>query len=179
VITLAAVFALPLEAHGTGFPNRDLLLLCAYAVVIVTLVGQGLTLGPLLRVLGLGTPSDDERRIRAAARVAAIDSALRRLEEIGGEEARDSAVVARMGALYRDRRRSAQERLSFIERPDPEGSDEETVEAFGRVRRALLDAEREELVRWRDSGWLTDTGFRALQRELDHEEGILSLSTRP
>jgi len=39
VITLAATFALPLEAHGLGFPDPDLLLLCAYAVVIVTLVG--------------------------------------------------------------------------------------------------------------------------------------------
>lgn len=179
VITLAAAFALPLEAHGTGFPDRDLLLLCAYAVVIVTLVGQGLTLAPLLRALGLAEPTDDERRLRAAARVAAIDSALRRLEEIGGEEEPHSPVVARMQALYRDRRRRAQERLSFAAQPAPEPSDEEAVEAFGRLRRALLDAEREELVRWRDGGRITDTGFRVLQRELDHEEGILSLSTRP
>ena len=179
VITLAAAFALPLEAHGTGFPDRDLLLLCAYAVVIVTLVGQGLTLAPLLRALGLGEPMADERALRASAQVAAIDSALRRLEEIRTEEDPHSAVVARMEALYRDRRRRAQDRLRVVSEPAPEAGDEATVEAFGRLRRALLDAEREELVRWRDSGRITDTGFRALQRELDHEEGILSLSTRP
>ena len=177
VITLAAAFALPLEAHGTGFPDRDLLLLCAYAVVIVTLVGQGLTLAPLLRALGLSEPPDDERRLRAAAQVAAIDSALRRLDEIRTEEEPHSAVVARMEALYRDRRRRAQDRLSVVAQPAPEAGDEATVEAFGRLRRALLDAEREELVRWRDSGRITDSGFRALQRQLDHEEGILSLST--
>lgn len=179
VITLAAAFALPLEAHGAGFPERDLLLLCAYAVVIVTLVGQGLTLGPLLRVLGLSSPADDERQARAGARVAAIDSALRRLEEIGTDEDPDSTVVARMGALYRDRRRRAGERLAWVAEPTPEETREDTIEAFGRLRRALLDAEREELVRWRDTGRITDTSFRALQRELDHEEGMLSLPTRP
>jgi CPA1 family monovalent cation:H+ antiporter len=178
VITLAAAFALPLKAHGAGFPDRDLLLLCAYAVVIVTLVGQGLTLGPLLRMLGLSAPADDERHMRAAARLAAIDSALRRLEEIGGEDDSDGAVVARMGAMYRGRRRRAQERLAWVADPTPEETRQDTIEAFGRLRRALLDAEREELVRWRDSGRITDAGFRALQRELDHEEGTLSLPTR-
>jgi monovalent cation/hydrogen antiporter len=175
VITLAAAFALPLEAHGGAFPERDLLLLCAYAVVIVTLVGQGLTLAPLLRALGLGAPTDDERRMRAAARAAAIDAALRRLEEIGGEEPR-SPVVARMGELYRDRRRQAQERVARVSDPTVIDGGGDTIEAFGRLRRALLDAEREELTRWRDSGRITDAGFRSLQRELDHEEGILSLS---
>lgn len=171
VITLAAAFALPL-----AFPSRDLLLLCAYAVVIVTLVGQGLTLSPLLRALGVAAPADDERRTRAAARLAAIDAALRRLEDIGREEKPHSAVVARMGELYRDRRRRAHARLAWVADPPLDGRDEETVEAFGRLRRALLDAEREELVRWRDGGRITDADFRRLQRELDHEEGMLSLT---
>ncbi|MBV9367614.1 MAG: Na+/H+ antiporter [Solirubrobacterales bacterium] len=175
VITLAAAFALPLEAHRRAFPDRDLLLLCAYAVVIVTLVGQGLTLAPLLRALGLGTPTGDERQMRAAARVAAIDAALRRLEEVGDEEPHN-AVATRMGALYRERRRRAQERLDWVADSPLDAGDEETIEAFGRLRRALLDAEREELVRWRDGGRITDAGFRRLQRELDHEEGILSIT---
>ena len=114
--------------------------------------------------------------MRAAARVAAIEAALRRLEDIGGEEP-SSAVVARMGELYRDRRRHAQERVAWVAEPARDDSEEETIEAFGRLRRALLDAEREELMRWRDGGRVTDGGFRALQRELDHEEGILSLSS--
>jgi monovalent cation/hydrogen antiporter len=177
VITLAAAFALPLEAHGAPFPSRDLLLLCAYAVVVVTLVGQGLTLTPLLRALGLDSPTADERQMRAAARVAGIDAALRRLDEIGAGEPR-SGVVARMRELYRDRRRHAQERMDWVADPTLDAAEEETIEAFGRLRRALLDAEREELTRWRDSGRITDTGFRALQRELDHEEGILSPASR-
>jgi hypothetical protein len=41
------------------------------------------------------------------------------------------------------------------------------------VRRAVLDAQREELLRWRDVGRLPDESLRLLQRELDHEEGLL------
>jgi CPA1 family monovalent cation:H+ antiporter len=46
-------------------------------------------------------------------------------------------------------------------------------EAAVRVRRAVLDAEREELLRWRDAGRLPESGLRVLERELDHEEGLL------
>jgi CPA1 family monovalent cation:H+ antiporter len=41
------------------------------------------------------------------------------------------------------------------------------------VRRAVLDAQREELLRWRDAGQLSDEGLRVLERELDHEERLL------
>jgi len=81
-----------------------------------------------------------------------------------------------MGELYRDRRRRAHARLAWVADPPLDGRDEETIEAFGRLRRALLDAEREELVRWRDGGRITDADFRRLQRELDHEEGMLSVT---
>ena len=41
------------------------------------------------------------------------------------------------------------------------------------MRRAVLDAEREELLNWRDAGRLPEAGLRVLERELDHEEGLL------
>jgi CPA1 family monovalent cation:H+ antiporter len=46
-------------------------------------------------------------------------------------------------------------------------------EAAVRVRRAVLVAQREELLHWRDVGRLPDEGLRRLERELDHEEGRL------
>jgi len=36
-----------------------------------------------------------------------------------------------------------------------------------------MDAQREELLRWRDAGTLPDEGLRVLERELDHEERLL------
>ena len=46
-------------------------------------------------------------------------------------------------------------------------------EAALRVSRAVLTAQREELLHWRDVGRLPDEGLRRLKRELDHEEGRL------
>lgn len=48
LVTLATAFALPAD-----FPQRDLIVLTAFAVVLATLVVQGLTLGPVVRLLGL------------------------------------------------------------------------------------------------------------------------------
>jgi CPA1 family monovalent cation:H+ antiporter len=53
-------------------------------------------------------------------------------------------------------------------------------EAALRLRRSVIEAQRIELLRWRDVGLLPDQGLRALERELDHEEGLLpDRSTRP
>ena len=41
------------------------------------------------------------------------------------------------------------------------------------ARRAVIEAQRQELLRWRDSGRLPDTSLRRLRRELDHEERTL------
>jgi CPA1 family monovalent cation:H+ antiporter len=65
-------------------------------------------------------------------------------------------------------------RLDLLENSD---SDEvprsPQYEAALQVRRAVIDAQREELLRWRDAGRLPDEGLRVLERELDHEERLL------
>jgi monovalent cation/hydrogen antiporter len=37
----------------------------------------------------------------------------------------------------------------------------------------MIDAQREELLRWRDSGRLSDSCLRTLQHELDHEQSVI------
>ena len=72
LVTLAAAFALP-----AGFPHRDVVVLAAFAVVIATLVVQGLTLAPLIRLLGLDRRADGESElvtIRAELAGAALSS---------------------------------------------------------------------------------------------------------
>ena len=41
------------------------------------------------------------------------------------------------------------------------------------MRRSVIDAQRDELMRWRDAGRLSDAGLRILERELDVEENTL------
>jgi CPA1 family monovalent cation:H+ antiporter len=173
VITLAAAFALPLTlADGQPLPGRELLLLCAYLVVLVTLVGQGLTLGLVVRMLGLREDRSEQRRAVGEARVAAAEAALAQLDEMG-EDGIDPKVLDRVRRDADRRLRRTRERAHLQNRPDADERDG-PVREIAELRRALLDAERRELLRRRDSGVLRDTDLRTLQRELDHEERLLS-----
>ena len=168
VITLATAFALPL-----AFPDRHLLLFCAYLVVLVTLVGQGLTFAPLLRRLRLRADETEELRVRAEARLAAVQAGLRRLDELLDDERVPPEVAERLRRSYQERRNRAATRVGTL--GDDEAIDRlsASVEALGRMRRSMIDAQREELVRWRDAGRLPDSSLRILQRELDFQEGSL------
>src|SRR3712207_607866 len=87
VISLAAIFALPLTTDdGSPFPDRELLLFCAFLAVLVTLVGQGLTFAPLVRALGLRADEADQARLRNEARAASVEAGLRRLDELAAEQ---------------------------------------------------------------------------------------------
>lgn len=175
VITLAAVFAIPLHtSDGSPFPHRDLLLLCAYVVVLVTLVGQGLTFAPLLRRLGLRADPAEAAQLRNEARLAAVESAQEMIDDMqaGHEIPPDTAATLR--ATLRQRADRYRARILMLQEAD-EGDTGWTPEfaASVRARHAIIDAEREELLRWRDSGRLPDESLRKLQRELDHEEHTL------
>ncbi|MES2186679.1 MAG: cation:proton antiporter [Pseudomonadota bacterium] len=71
IVTLAAAFAIPETLpNGMAFPYRDLILLCAFVVVIGTLVLQGLTLKPLIQRLGLTDDDPVGREIRLGRTLA-------------------------------------------------------------------------------------------------------------
>jgi CPA1 family monovalent cation:H+ antiporter len=65
-------------------------------------------------------------------------------------------------------------RLDLLEKAESdEAPTSPQYEAALMVRQQVIEAQREELLRWRDSGNLTDEGLRVLERELDHEELLL------
>ncbi|GIM96047.1 Na+/H+ antiporter [Paractinoplanes toevensis] len=174
VISLAAIFTL-----HENVPDRDLMQFCAFVVVLVTLLGQGLTFAPLVRWLGLRANKADLARERNEARSAAVQAAIDRLDEIKQEEhdhIEDKAIES-MRKQLTIRLERYRRRLDLIERSE---SDEVPVspqyEAALAVRREVIDAQREELLRWRDAGNLTDEGLRVLERELDHEERLAERS---
>ncbi len=171
VITLAAVFAIPLTLHnGRPFPDRDLILLCAYIVVLVTLVGQGLTFGPLARRLGLRANEAEDAQVRHDARLAAIRAAVTAVDDMQAtHEIPPSIADSMRGTLHR-RADRAETRFSMLTDTGGELSWSPELEAAVRAQHAVIDAQREELLRWRDSGRLSDDGLRRLQHELDHEE---------
>ena len=133
-VSLAAALAIPIE----GFPDRDLVVFVAYAVILITLVVPGLTLAPLLRALGL-VESEDDRRASAQARVRITEAALERLEELADDA--PEHVVQRM----RDRYGARLERLEARVEGDEDEHGKTDVAVAGRLMAEMIDAEREVL----------------------------------
>jgi len=164
VISLAAIFTVPLTASdGQPFPGRDLLLFCTFLVVVVTLVGQGLTFGLMTRVLGVRADPADEARLRWEARRASVRAGLACLDQIAAAGELDEPALTAL-------------RTSLAHQAGQDGERQGQAgdyDAALRARREVIDAQREELLRWRDAGYLPDSSLRMLQRELDHEERTL------
>ncbi len=168
-VSLAAALALPLEAEGgIPFPERDLLIFLSFAVILATLVGQGLTLKPLILVLHLGDDGAAERE-EWLARVHATDAALARLEELTTEGWVYQDTVARVRAMLEYRR------SRFASRIKGEGSEafETRSAAYQRLLRDLLAAQRQALLTLRNEGHISDEIRRRVERDLDFEESRL------
>jgi CPA1 family monovalent cation:H+ antiporter len=79
IVSLAAALALPLyDADGNPFPQRAAIIFITFCVIVITLVGQGLSLIPLLRWLKLET-GEDTAAYEATVRIAALEAGLKRL----------------------------------------------------------------------------------------------------
>jgi Na+/H+ antiporter len=180
VVSLAAIFTVPLVTDtGAPFPERDLLLFCTLVVVLVTLIGQGLTFAPLARALGIRAKPADESRLRKLAGVAAIRAAVERMDALKQQSHNtiDRQAIDSVRKQLSGRLKARQQQLDVLDVTDTDDipafpNDDALLE----MRRAAIDAQREELVRWRDAGMLSDRGLRALGRALDHEEGMLTFS---
>ena len=171
VITLAAIFSVPFTVNShRPFPDRDLLLLCAYVVVLVTLVGQGLTFGPLLRRLGLRADAADEAQVRHEARLAALAAARTTVNDMQADHEISAELADRLRAAIARRVDRASARISMLAESEGGVSPTPEFRAAIEAQQAVIDAQREELLRWRDSGRLPHESLRQLQLELDLEE---------
>ena len=164
-VSLAAALALPTEV-----PARDLIVFITFAVILVTLVGQGLTLPYLIRAIRIEDDGGAERE-DAKARIKAAQAALARLEELEAEGwvLEDTAERARGQYRFRANRFAARY----------QGSDDDGVEArsqqYQRLRRELLEAERQAVLHLRNDGTITEEVMRRVERDIDLEDLRLDL----
>jgi CPA1 family monovalent cation:H+ antiporter len=166
VVSLAAALALPtLLVDGSPFPHRDLIICLVFCVILVTLVLQGLTLPPLIRLLGLAGgegPNCEEleaRRIVTQAAMSHLEDAKARDKDKSGE------VYEDLIGHYRHRLATLRVDASSAERMDHERHVELSLEA--------LRVERETAIRLRNEGRTNDTVLRRIERELDLSESRL------
>ncbi len=144
IVTLATALALPVGGGDLpAFPFRDLVIAAAFAVVLGTLVVQGLTLAPLLRWMQLGDDGALDRELRLA-REQAAEVALRVLHAAPGASA--AALLAEQEAVG-----ARAERHSL------------TLQVIAAKRARLLELRRSLVI--------GDHTFQQLQEELDWAEG--------
>ena len=170
-VSLAAALALPFELDsGAAFASRDLIIYLTVAVILVTLVGQGLTLPYVVRRLGLSAHeawSPDE----AVARLAAAQAALDRLEEIEAMETGvPENVLARLREIYQARFARC---VAALAGDDGGVPIEDPLTGYRRVREELIDSERVALLEMRNDGRLKQDMFRRIQADLDLDEARL------
>jgi CPA1 family monovalent cation:H+ antiporter len=166
VDSLATALALPLlTAAGTAFPQRNLILFLSFSVVLATLVGQGLTLPPLIRWLGIPNDREAERE-EMTAHLAIAEAALKRLEELSGEPWVDPEAAAQLRTHYERQARHFQARLS----PQPDGKHRRRAANYYRLRLELLDAARRAALDLRERDVINDEVLRHVERDIDLEE---------
>jgi monovalent cation/hydrogen antiporter len=170
-VSLAVALALPFTtAAGAGFPQRDLIVFLTFAVIVCTLVVQGLSLPTLIRFLGVRTDgAEAEEEIRA--RLVATKAAIAQIDALAGEEWTRDETVERMRALYEYRRRRFAARAGKIE---DDGYEDRSL-AYQQMVQLVLKAQRDALLRMRSNGDLSNETMIRILRELDLEESRLEI----
>jgi monovalent cation/hydrogen antiporter len=164
IVSLAAALAIPLViVTGEPFPYRDLILFLTFAVILITLVGQGLMLPWVIEWLGLFQAGRKEREINRAAELQARSEAVRaaaeRLDQLATEQNLAADVVHAIRAQHEDRLEHVDENDNDVVRGHGQFHDQ--------IEHLLIEAERNRVNELFRSGKLTDEARRRIERELD------------
>jgi NhaP-type Na+/H+ or K+/H+ antiporter len=153
IVTLAAALALPDGSPQEGFPYRDLIILCAFCVVLTTLVVQGLTLRPLLAMLGL----KDDGSVQREVRLARAETARAALSVLAQEQDGHPSIDVL--------RREYEARVRSGERPASGGESSET--RMTELQRRAVRAQRQALLDLRARQVIGDDAFHLAEEEID------------
>jgi CPA1 family monovalent cation:H+ antiporter len=170
-VSLAAALALPFALpNGEAFPYRDLILFVSFGIILITLVGLGLGLPPVVRWLGVTKDGRNEHiaehESEIAARREALGVALKSLDAITDDRELSDEVVK----LLRARHETRSNQL-----PDSLDPDRHDVSAMGtELTRELIAAERKFIHVLLRDGKITDEIRRHIERDLDLEEASLA-----
>lgn len=170
VVSLAIAFSIPLTVEdGEPFPHRNLILFLTFTTVIGTLVVQGLTLPPLIRMLRFPTADAQAATLAEAnAQAQASRAAEKRLDDLLTDErnALPPPLAERLRSVLERRRNAVWERLGQVNPVTGETVDD----TYRRLSREMISAERAVFVRLRDGRYIDDEMLRTLLRRLDLEE---------
>jgi CPA1 family monovalent cation:H+ antiporter len=165
IVSLAAGLALP-----RTFPHRDEIIFITFVVIFITLVGQGLTLNPVLHWLKIEEEGDENRR-EIEIRLRALEAGLERLRELRGD-ARDEHAREDIGGLLNEYERRIDHLRAHLDGAVPAARVADVIHTTAEVE--ALRAERFAIMSLRDTGEVPDDIFRRIQYDLDLAESRLS-----
>ena len=171
VVSLAVALAVPLTLpNGEGFPHRDLILFVTFGVIFVTLVGIGLTLPFVVKLLGLSKSGKleaiQEREAEIAARREIIEAARGSLDTIIKARNLPEGLARFLEARHETRMRA------LPEPPQEEGQFTPATQGASLVRE-IITIERTHLHKLLRDGKITDETRRRIERDLDLEEAVV------
>jgi CPA1 family monovalent cation:H+ antiporter len=170
-VSLAAALALPFAlANGDPFPYRDLILFVTFSLILVTLVGTGLLLPPVVRWLGVASDGRSEHAAEHEAEIEARRDALANALEALEARSNDPEMSEEVLRLLRARHETRTGQLPAS--LDPEGHKVTAVGA--RLTRDLIRTERQCIHTLLRNGRITDETRRRIERDLDLEEAGLA-----
>jgi len=172
-VSLAAALALPLETDaGAPLPQRELVLFLTFAVILATLVLQGLTLPALIRALRIRDDGRERDGEEIRARLVAAKAALAALDELVEADWTRDDTIDRMRAMYDYRLRRFGARAGKL----PDDGYEDRSLAYQRAVQLVIAAQHRAVVDLRNQGEIADDVMRQIERELDLEEERLEIT---
>jgi CPA1 family monovalent cation:H+ antiporter len=170
-VSLAAALALPLTvASGAAFPYRDVILFIAFGVILITLLGLGLTLPLVVRALGIANAGREEHQEEHEAEIAARRNLLAAtrasIDKMATTRQLPEDIVDILCARHMARSNQV-----------PGGMDGDKVtmtEESAQLVRELIAGERRYIHKLLREGQITDEARRRIERDLDLEEAVLS-----
>ncbi len=158
---LSMVLALSLPGD---FPNRSLLIAITFGVVLLSILVQGLTMGPLLRRLGLtrshiGRSDYEQRR----GELKTVQAALREIDRMAQSGQAEDSRLALIRSEYESRRQSAQAELSRLRNEHVDLHHQDEL----RTRRHLMMVEKSEAIQALQDGLLSRDAFDRLMAQVD------------
>lgn len=151
---------------GADFPARDTVVTLTFGVVLFSLLGQGLTISPLLRRLRLtGTGTQESQYERFAGQILAAQAALRELDHARESRLLPRAICEQVAGRYRERISRLEKGIDALHLSNKALREEQVAEA----RRLALVAEKSALLEAERRGRIEEETHRALVEEIDRE----------
>jgi NhaP-type Na+/H+ or K+/H+ antiporter len=165
IISLAAALGVAYTAGlGTDVPVRSEIVFITFCVIMVTLVGQGLTLGPIIKALGVSESSAPRKR-ETELRIRALEEGIARLHALEAtyDTPHEWEIAGRLLGEYEHRISHLRGKIDDSD----QSSEVEEIATDRRLQKEALEAERLAINRMRAAGEIPDDIFRSIEYDLD------------